>query len=151
MGYNDYFGYVDIKNFETMAKEYAKNSRASVNILQNSKLNREEFLKAYEDFLTILIMHYKEIEQDFVSDFGDFLGGKKAELKGIISKFCELYKEIKCDYFFTPFACKIETNFDIKNEVKNRLEKVIFLASKCLQNSQQKLLINLSFSLIKIL
>ena len=151
MKYNDFFGVIDTKNFELMAKEYAKLNASNVNILQNINLHQEEFIKVYEDFLTILMMYYKENSQDSLLNFGDFSGGQKAKFREIISKFCGFYKEIKCDYFFTPFACKIEANFDIKNEVKKRLEKVVFLAPKYLSNCMQKKLINLSFSLVKIL
>ena len=151
MVYNDLFGSFDSKSFELMAKEYSKKNNKNIEILQNNSKNTNEFLDEFENFLRLLMSFYKENNRQNFTFFEDKIQLKNEDLRGIISNFCGLYKEVKNDYFFTPFACKIEGNFDIKNEIKNSAEKLLFLSPNNLQKDGQKMLIKSCFLLVKFL
>ena len=154
MEYNDEFGSIDLKNFEQMAKEYAKIENTKIDILQENRKFSENFIGKYEEVLTILMKFYREFDDENEVFFDENFDLKKAKIKEVISGFCALYKELKNDYFFTAFACEIGSKIGdknrLKNEVENEFENLLILSAKSLPQNQQKCLINLCFEMIRL-
>jgi hypothetical protein len=125
-----------------MAKEYAMAKAQKIEILENRGNNMQPFLQEFELFLTVLLDFYKE---NFVKNATIFCGKKlqkKDQIQAIISSLLQVYKDIKNTYFFAPFSCKNKVHFDVKNNIKNCIKKVLFLLPKTIDFSCQKQVIN---------
>ena len=151
MEYSDFVDAFDKETFEVMAKEYLLKNNENIKILQAEENLQNIFYTNYENFLTILMTCYREDACENLLFFDKKIMIKKDELRDVISDFCGLYKEVKNDYFFAPFLCINFDNFDIKNELKNMVENMLFFSSKIMQNLHRKKLINLCLKIAKFL